>query len=104
VAFGIKREELNKWKVNVREGNSVVFLTHYWLHPRFPGIKTVTKAGCSNLLLLKNWGAKYGLKPEWIHHRDEFPHFDLIGDKQVEILIKEGITDQVKRFQLKKPQ
>jgi hypothetical protein len=101
VAFGIKREELNVWKEKVQKGDSVVFITHYWLHPRYPGVKTVTKAGCANIRLLEKWGEKYGLKREWIHHRDEFPHFDLIGDTQVEILTKEGITNQIERFKLR---
>lgn len=104
MAFGIKRAELIVWKNKVAKGDSVAFLTHYWLHPRFPEIKTVTKAGCSNIQLLKEWGRMYGLKPEWIHQRDQYPHFDLIGDKQVEILVKEGIVEQLERFQLNKPQ
>ncbi|KAA0546826.1 hypothetical protein FZW96_12570 [Bacillus sp. BGMRC 2118] len=102
MAFGIKREELNTWKEKVKSGKEIVFLTHYWLHPSFPGIKTVTKAGCADLNMLEEWGRKYGLKPEWIHKREEFPHFDLIGDMQVDILLEEGITDQVKRFSLQK--
>ncbi|MFZ3587789.1 hypothetical protein ACOI1C_00655 [Bacillus sp. DJP31] len=101
MAFGIKREELVAWKNNVEKGDSVVFLTHYWLHPRFPTIKTITKAGCSNLDLLQEWGKKYDLKPEWIHKREQYPHFDLIGDKQVQILNEEGVLEQVKRFHLK---
>jgi hypothetical protein len=103
VAFGIKRHELMKWKAKVEQGDSVVFLTHYWLHPRFPHVKTVTKAGCSNLKLLEEWGSQYGLKSEWIHKREQYPHFDLIGEKQVEILNHEGILDQLERFNIKKP-
>ncbi len=101
MAFGIKRHELEAWKNDVEKGDSVVFLTHYWLHPRFSTIKTITKAGCSNLQILQDWGRKYDLKPGWIHQRDQYPHFDLIGDKQVEILLEEGILDQVERFNLK---
>jgi hypothetical protein len=103
VAFGIKRSELNNWKQQVQKGDSIVFLTHYWLDPRFPHAKTVTKAGCANLGLLIEWGNQYGLKPEWIHKREQYPHFDLLGDRQVEILMKEGIFDQLKRFHIKKP-
>ncbi|MBM7663114.1 hypothetical protein JOC85_003940 [Bacillus mesophilus] len=102
MAFGIKREELNKWKELVQKGDRIVFITHYWIHPKFPNIKTVTKAGCSDLSLLKEWGRQYGLKPEWIHKREEYPHFDLIGDHQIEILIKEGVFEQLERFSLKK--
>ncbi|MBM6618853.1 hypothetical protein [Bacillus suaedaesalsae] len=102
MAFGIKRKELNDWKEKVKEGNEVVFITHYWLHPRFPEIKTVTKAGCANHKVLEQWGQKYGLKSEWIHKREQYPHFDLIGDMQVEILLKEGMQDQVERFSLQK--
>lgn len=100
MAFGIKRKELNDWKEKVKQGNEVVFITHYWIHPKFPGIKTVTKAGCANLNVLEKWGNRYGLKSEWIHKREEFPHFDLIGEMQVEILLKEGVLDQVERFSL----
>lgn len=101
MAFGIKRPELVEWKRQVAEGEKVVFLTHYWLHPRFPEVKTITKAGCANLALLEQWGRKYQLRSEWIHKRDKYPHFDLIGDKQVEILLHEVILDQIERFHLK---
>lgn len=103
MAFGIKREELVAWKKLVTQGRSVVFLTHYWLHPKYSSIKTVTKAGCSNIDILLEWGQKYELKPEWIHQRDHYPHFDLIGDIQLEILTQEGKYDQIERFHLKKP-
>jgi hypothetical protein len=104
MAFGIKRAELLKWKETVQRGEEIAFITHYWLHPQFPSVKTVTKAGSSNLKLLISWGKKYGLKEEWIHFREEFPHFDLIGEKQIEVLEVEGLGDQLLRFQLKKPQ
>ncbi|WP_456275364.1 hypothetical protein [Bacillus sp. AK128] len=104
MAFGIKRVELDTWKKQVEIGTSVVFITHYWLHPRYPHINTVTKAGCSDLELLTEWGRQYGLKPEWIHHRERYPHFDLIGEIQEEILLKEEVYDQLERFHIKKPQ
>ncbi|MFD1737045.1 hypothetical protein ACFSCX_10830 [Bacillus salitolerans] len=101
MAFGINRKELNDWKLAVKKGDQVVFITHFWIHPKYPSIKTVTKAGSSNLNVLIKWGNRHGLKKEWIHHREGYPHFDLIGDKQVEILEKEGILDQIDRFRLK---
>ncbi len=42
MAFGVKREELNRWKQAVKRGE-IAFLTHYWLDDRFPEAKTVTK-------------------------------------------------------------
>lgn len=100
MAFGIKRSELRDWKRKVKEGE-IAFLTHFWLHPRYPGITTVTKAGCSDVNRLLAWAEAYGLKEEWIHFHPQFPHFDLIGDKQLEILQKEGLWDQVERFKIK---
>jgi hypothetical protein len=100
MAFGIKRRELKDWKKRV-EGGEIAFLTHFWLHPRFPGITTVTKAGCSDVNRLIDWAKAYGLKEEWIHAHSQFPHFDLIGDKQLEILQKEGLWDQIERFRIK---
>ncbi|UFJ41171.1 hypothetical protein LOK74_01005 [Brevibacillus humidisoli] len=99
MAFGITREELQEWKEAVSRGE-IAFLTHYWLDPRFPQIKTVTKVGCSNLQLLSEWCVANGLDPDHIHHRPPFPHFDLIGPKQKEILQKERLWDQLKRFGL----
>jgi hypothetical protein len=32
--------------------------------------------------------------------RDEYPHFDLIGPRQKEILMKEQLWDQIERFKL----
>lgn len=100
MAFGIKREELIAWKQKVKNGE-IALITHYWIHPRYP-VDTVTKAGCSDLQKLMEWGQKYGLRKEWIHHRSEFPHFDLIGEKQIEILEEEGLYDQLTRFRLGK--
>ncbi|SEG56024.1 hypothetical protein [Paenibacillus sp. UNC499MF] len=99
MAFGVKREELQRWKEAVSRGD-IAYLTHYWLDPRFPGITTVTKVGCSDLGRLSDWCASHGLNPGYIHNRAPFPHFDLIGPKQKEILWKEGIHDQLERFRL----
>ena len=91
MAFGIKKAELKRWKQQIDDGN-IAFLTHYWLDDRFPGCKTVTKVGCSDLAKLSDWGKQYGLKKEWIHHRvDGYSHFDLLGDTQKRILELEGI-------------
>jgi hypothetical protein len=100
MAFGIKKYELMNWKKKVIEGNNIAFLTHYWLHPRYSGITTVTKAGCADIDRLVEWGRSYGLKKEWIHLHDEFPHFDLIGDMQKEILHKEELLEHLKRFNI----
>ncbi len=99
MAFGIKRDELENWKRKVANGE-IAFLTHYWVHPRYPSVRTVTKAGCSSIGKLAEWGAGYGLKEEWIHQRSEYPHFDLIGEMQIEILKKEGLHHHIKRFKL----
>ncbi|TFE02923.1 hypothetical protein [Jeotgalibacillus salarius] len=101
MAFGIKRHELVKWKKEIEAGK-VAFLTHYWIDDRFDNMKTVTKAGASNLNQLYKWGKKYGLKKEWIHVREDgYSHYDLIGDIQLEILKAEGMEDQIDRFNLK---
>ena len=95
MAFGIKRQEINVWKQKIDDGE-IAFLTHYWLDDRFPGCKTVTKVGCHDLEKLAEWGEKYGLKKEWIHHRrDGYSHFDLIGERQKEILTKEGLHQHI---------
>jgi hypothetical protein len=99
VAFGISREELNNWKEAVARGE-IAFLTHYWLDPRFPDVKTVTKVGCRNLEVLSQWCAAHGLDPRYIHNRPPFPHYDLIGPKQKEILQKERLWDHLERFKL----
>ncbi|WP_027415523.1 hypothetical protein [Aneurinibacillus terranovensis] len=99
MAFGIAREELEKWKEAVSRGE-IAFLTHYWLDPRFPDSKTVTKVGCANLKSLSDWCTANGLNPKYIHNRAPFPHFDLIGPKQKEILQKENLRDQLTRFRL----
>jgi hypothetical protein len=95
MAFGIKRMELNEWKRKIDHGE-IAFLTHYWLDPRFPGYKTVTKVGCADLEKLAEWGKKHQLHPNWIHHRrDGYSHFDLIGEKQRDILLKEGLQEHI---------
>ncbi|WP_410772225.1 hypothetical protein [Fontibacillus sp. BL9] len=99
MAFGIKRDELNAWKEAVSRGE-IAFLTHYWLDPRFPGTKTVTKVGCSDLDRLNAWCKKHGLNPKYIHHRPPFPHFDLLGPKQREVLKQEKLWDQLERFHM----
>jgi len=99
MALGITREELNQWKAAVQRGE-MAFLTHYWLDERFPGINTVTKAGCSDRDRLTQWCISNGLNPIYIHHREQYPHYDLIGAKQLEILQLEGLTSHIKRFKL----
>lgn len=99
MAFGIDREELNRWKRNVSQGK-ISFLTHYWLEPRFPGIRTVTKVGCSDLDKLSAWCVENGLNTDYIHRRKTYPHYDLIGSKQKEILYKEQLWDQIQRFKI----
>lgn len=95
MAFGIKRHELKAWKQKIDAGE-IAFLTHYWLDDRFPGYKTVTKVGCHDLDKLADWGKTYGLKKEWIHHRrDGYSHFDLIGERQRDILLQEGLDDHI---------
>lgn len=97
MAFGIDREELMTWKKRVSNGE-VAFLTHYWLDERFPGCKTVTKAGCSDIEKLIKWGMQYGLKKEWIDMRADYPHFDLFGEYERAILLEEGLANQLERF------
>lgn len=100
MAFGVKRAELNEWKQNVLQGD-IAFLTHFWLDDRYPDANSVTKVGSSDIERLAEWGEKYGLKKEWIHLRTNYPHFDLIGEKQLMILKKEKLFDHIKRFKLK---
>lgn len=97
MAFGIKRAELTAWKSEVNSGN-IAFLTHFWYDPRFPNEKSVTKVGCRDIQRLIQWGNRYGLRKEWIHERDAYPHFDLIGDKQREIMKLEGRSEDLKKF------
>ncbi|TXC91773.1 hypothetical protein FS935_05140 [Metabacillus litoralis] len=100
MAFGITRQELTNWKKDVIQGE-IAFLTHYWLDDRFPDSHCVTKVGCANVEKLAKWGSQFGLKKEWIHHYDLFPHFDLLGEKQFLILKHYGLEDHIKKFKLK---
>ena len=102
MAFGIKRSELLNWKRKVSEGE-IAFLTHFWIDERFPGCKTVTKAGCADRNKLARWGKQYGLRQEWIHEDPAYPHFDLLGRSQYQILKQEGLYDHIKRFKLMEP-
>ncbi|MBM7572139.1 hypothetical protein [Aquibacillus albus] len=99
MAFGINRAELYMWKELVYQGK-VAFLTHYWLDPRFPNCKTVTKVGCSDLDKLIEWGKQYGLDPCWIHLDPRFPHYDLFGERQKHILMEEEQWEQISKFNL----
>ena len=99
MAFGVGRQQMKEWKERVKRGE-IAFLTHYWIDDRFPGIKTVTKVGCADTSKLTAWCKKHGLDPRYIHYRDTYPHYDLIGPKQKEILIQEQLWDHIKRFNL----
>lgn len=99
MAFGISKHELQQWKQIVSRGE-IAFLTHYWYDPRFPQFKTVTKVGCSDLTQLKRWCLDNGLDPQYIHNRRPYPHFDLIGPKQAELLQKYSDERQIKHFGL----
>ncbi|MFC4767832.1 hypothetical protein [Effusibacillus consociatus] len=99
MAFGITREELTQWKNAVKKGE-IAFLTHFWLDPRFPGVNTVTKVGCADIKRLSKWCVENGLNPRYIHNRSPFPHYDLIGSKQKEILQKERLWHHLERFRL----
>src|SRR5699024_3142443 len=99
MAFGIKKEELAIWKSKVKMGE-IAFLTHYWLDERFPSCFPVTKVCCSNIPKLLAWVKQYGLKETFIHYDDDYPHFDLFGKTQKDILQHEGQWDHIKRFGL----
>ncbi|MER2090689.1 MAG: hypothetical protein ABS920_13190 [Sporosarcina sp.] len=101
MAFGLRRAELQHWKKAVSEGE-IAFLTHYWLDERFPECKTVTKAGCANIEKLVEWGVQYGLRREWLDMRNDYPHFDLFGKHEYDILQNEGLSHQLERFGLLK--
>jgi len=98
MAFGIKKEELMAWKRQVARGE-IAILTHYWLDKRFPGCTSVTKVGCSDLSILKEWGRQYELEAHWIH-LNRYPHFDLFGKRQKQILLEEGMYHHIKKFNL----
>ncbi|PKR85611.1 hypothetical protein [Heyndrickxia camelliae] len=98
MAFGITKDALTNWKKSIDNGE-IAFLTHYWLDDRFPEARSVTKVGCNDLHKLQEWGARYGLKKEWIHHRkDGYSHYDLLGIRQKEILAMEGILHKYEKF------
>lgn len=100
MAFGINRQELMSWKNKVSRGE-LAFITHYWYDPRFPDHHTVTKVGCNDLGKLLDWGEQYGLKPEWIDHHADYPHFDLLGDTQMRILAAENLIHHLTRFHIR---
>ncbi|WP_284140057.1 MULTISPECIES: hypothetical protein [unclassified Virgibacillus] len=102
MAFGINRKELEAWKQRIENGN-IAFLTHYWQDERFPDFTTVTKVGCTDIDALIAWGEKYNLRAEWIHNNSKYPHFDLLGDYQKEILTQEKQWEQLTRFQIMNP-
>ncbi len=99
MAFGIKRAELQQWKQKVEAGE-IAFLTHYWIDDRFPNIRTVTKVGCANMDRLQKWCESYGLDSRYIHMRDLYPHFDLLGAEQLRVLRAEGLEEHITRFRL----
>lgn len=99
MAFGITRNELKFWKKQVKSGN-IAFLTHYWIDERFPGCDTVTKVGCNDVEKLKRWGRTYGLEDHWIDYKEKYPHYDLFGDYQKNILQSEKVWDQIERFNI----
>ncbi|WP_349410641.1 hypothetical protein [Pseudalkalibacillus sp. SCS-8] len=101
MAFGIRRTELEAWKRKA-EQNEIAFLTHYWIDPRFPEYETVTKVGCNDLDKLIEWGKSHGLRKEWIDHHSGYPHYDLLGERQLAILRAEGQFEQIQRFNLDK--
>ncbi|RKL69174.1 hypothetical protein CR203_03845 [Salipaludibacillus neizhouensis] len=98
MAFGIKKTELAQWKAKASEGE-ISFLTHFWYDSRFPEHKTVTKAACSDWDKLVAWGKQYGLKEAWIHNREDYPHFDLIGETEKSILELEGKNGKLNQLE-----
>jgi len=99
MAFGIKRDELYRWKSAVKNGE-IAFLTHYWMDERFPDCYTVTKVGCRDMDKLIEWGKTHGLRENWIDCDPDYPHFDLFGEHQKRILEKENKLEQLDRFRL----
>ncbi|PAV29388.1 hypothetical protein CIL05_10995 [Virgibacillus profundi] len=99
MAFGLKRDELKQWKKDVESGK-IAFLTHFWIDDRFPGCNTVTKVGCNDLKKLKEWGSTHGLNENWIHYDEKYPHFDLFGEHQKEILLHEKQWGHIEKFKL----
>jgi len=101
IAFGITRAELNDWKTTVEQGQ-IAYLTHYWLDDRFPDARTVTKVGCKDVSKLVAWCEQFQLNPIYIHNRSRYPHFDLLGPYQYEVLKAVGLHDHISRFHLHK--
>ncbi|PSL51330.1 hypothetical protein B0H94_101244 [Salsuginibacillus halophilus] len=99
MAFGISKEELSAWKRKAERGE-IAIITHFWRDDRFPNMRTVTKAACSDRQALVAWGQAYGLKSQWIHDRAPYPHFDLFGDWQCDILKAEGLEAHMYRFNI----
>ncbi|MRX70717.1 hypothetical protein GJU40_00850 [Bacillus lacus] len=99
MAFGINRTELKKWKKTAKKGE-IAILTHYWLDERFPDAHCVTKVGCCDVEKLEEWGTRFGLDPKWIDNHPEYPHFDLFGEKQLEILSAYKKEEMMKRFRI----
>ncbi|NMO97782.1 hypothetical protein [Paenibacillus lemnae] len=99
MAFGISRNELRAWQTRVAAGE-IAYLTHYWYDPRFPSVSSVTKVGCSDLVRLRQWCTANELDPRYIHRRMPYPHFDLMGSKQIELLEKAGLHEHIVRFGL----
>lgn len=99
MAFGVSRQELLEWKKRVLRGE-IALLTHYWYDERFPDNRTITKVGCNDLERLADWCRTHGLDPKYIHRREQFPHFDLIGPRQRVILEQLGRQDMIDRFRL----
>ncbi|KZZ82721.1 MULTISPECIES: hypothetical protein [Bacillaceae] len=100
MAFGIKRSELKIWKEAVLR-KEIAFLTHFWYDDRFPASHSVTKAGCSDLTKLAEWGKQFGLQAEWIDRRSDYPHFDLMGRTQLNVLKHYGMDETIQKFKLK---
>lgn len=98
LAFGITRNELLQWKNKVSRGE-ISFLTHYWQDSRFPHYTTVTKVGCNCISTLIQWGKRHNLSPKWIHE-GKYPHFDLMGKRQYEILLAEELHCHIEKFNL----
>ena len=97
MAFGVSKQELTTWKEEANSGR-IAFLTHYWHDERFPSYPTVTKVACNNIDTLVYWGEQYGLNPSWIHHREDFPHFDLLGDIERAVLVSEGKEEKLNQL------
>ncbi|GAC43630.1 hypothetical protein PPOP_3029 [Paenibacillus popilliae ATCC 14706] len=55
---------------------------------------------CADMARLSVWCVEHGLNPRYIHARRPFPHYDLIGPRQREILRQEQQWDQLERFWL----